>query len=170
MKKTLLAAAIASLALGAQTALADDDLYIGAQYNLYTLSSSGMDDLEPDGLAVIMGGNINENFQVEGRFGRSLSDDNNNVTAIKVDDYVGFYLKGGMSFADMVFPYVAIGYTKVDLEIWGAPINETESDLSYGIGADVALGNVKVGIEWMKLQDKTDYELEGLGLNAAWRF
>ncbi|MEN8670914.1 MAG: hypothetical protein ABF318_17425, partial [Ketobacter sp.] len=73
-------------------------------------------------------------------------------------------------FADMLFPYVILGYTKVDYEFWGASIDQTESDLSYGLGADVELGSFKVGLEWMMLQDKSDYELEGLSLNGAWRF
>ena len=170
MKKTLIAAAMATgLVCGSQQALADD-LYLGAQYNLYTFSTSDLDDLEPDGLAFVIGGNLNENFQVEGRFGRSLSDDNVQGAALKVDELVGFYVKGGMTFADMVFPYVILGYTKVDLEFWGEPLDYTESDLSYGVGADVELGNFSVGLEWMMLQDKTDYEREGLSFNGKWRF
>lgn len=171
MKKTLLAVTAATgLMVGAQAAMAEDGLYIGAQYNLYTFSTSGLDDLEPDGLALVLGGDLNENFQIEGRFGRSLSDDNVTGAALKVDEHIGFYVKGGMKFADLVFPYVILGYTKVDYEFWGASIDQTESDLSYGLGADVELGQFKVGLEWMMLQDKSDYELEGLSLSGAWRF
>ena len=170
MKKTLIAAAMATgLICGSHSALADD-LYLGAQYNLYTFSTSELDDLEPDGLLLVLGGKIDENFQVEGRFGRSLSDDNVTGAALKVDEYVGFYVKGGMTFADMVFPYVILGYTKVDLEFWGEPLDYTESDLSYGLGADVQLGDFSVGLEWIKLEDKTDFELEALSLNGKWHF
>ncbi|HAG94048.1 MAG: hypothetical protein CMK83_23610 [Pseudomonadales bacterium] len=171
MKRTLIAVAVATgMFSGAQAAMAEGESYVGAQYNLYTFSTSGLDDLEPDGLAFIIGGNLNENFQIEGRFGRSLSDDNVTGAALKVDEHIGFYVKGGMTFADMLFPYVILGYTKVDYEFWGASIDQTESDLSYGLGADVELGSFKVGLEWMMLQDKSDYELEGLSLNGAWRF
>lgn len=171
MKKTLIAAATAAgLLCASQSVLAEGDLYIGGQYNLYTVSISGVDDLEPDGLALVIGGKLNENFKLEGRFGRSLSDDNIPGAALKVDEHIGFYVKGGMTFADMVFPYVALGYTKVDFEFWGEPVDQTESDLSYGVGADLNFGNLMVGLEWMKLQDKTDYELEGLSLTGAWHF
>ncbi len=170
MKKTLITAAMATGLLCASQHSLADELYMGAQYNLYTFSTSDLSDLEPDGLAFVIGGNLNENFQLEGRFGRSLSDDNVDGAALKVDDHVGFYIKGGMTFADMVFPYVVLGYTKVDLEFYDAPISYTESDLSYGVGADVELGQFSVGLEWMMLQDKTDYELEGLSLSGKWRF
>lgn len=170
MKKLLIAAATASGLLCASSAvLAENDLYVGAQYNMYSLGASGISDLEPDGLAVVLGGKVNENFMLEGRFGRSLSDDNGSGTALKIDDHIGFYVKGGMEFANMVFPYVVLGYTKVDLEFYNE-LTQTESDLSYGVGADVHFGNMQVGVEWMKLQDKTDYELEGLSLTGAWRF
>lgn len=170
MKKTLFTALAASgLLFAGQQALAEGN-YIGAQYNMYTFSTSDMQDLEPDGLVLKLGGDLNENFQLEGRFGRSLSDDNNNVTALKIDEYIGFYVKGGMEFADMVFPYVTLGYTKVDFEFYGDDLDQTESDLSYGLGADVRFGDVQVGIEWIMLQDKSDYELENLNLSCAWRF
>ena len=61
-----------------------------------------------------------------------------------------------MEFADMVFPYVALGYTKVDFEFHGSQNDLTESDLSYGIGADVRIGQFQVGLEWIMLQDKSD--------------
>jgi len=178
MNKMLIAAATATgLLCASQSVLAEGDTYIGAQYNMYTVSTSGADDLEPDGLALILGGKLNDNFMIEGRFGRSLSDDNIPGVALKVDEQIGFYVKGGMEFANMVFPYVALGYTKVDFETrdpiddtaYGLPYG-TESDLSYGVGADLHFGNLQVGIEWMMLQDKTDYELEGLSLSGAWRF
>ncbi len=171
MKKAIIGTALASgLLLAGQNAIAEDSGYIGLQYNMYTLSVSGVDDLEPDGLALKLGGNLNDNFQIETRLGRSLSDDNIPEAALKIDDYIGFYLKGGMDFANIVFPYIAVGYTKVDFEFYGDPVAQTESDISYGVGADAHFGPFQVGVEWMMLQDKTDYELENLAVSAAWRF
>jgi len=173
MKKSTIAATISAIATSTLLLTSQNSLdinYLGANYILYTHSQSGLDDLNPDGLALVIGGKLNENFRLEGRFGRSISDDNVPGAALKIDDYVGFYVKGGMSFADIVFPYIALGYTKVDFEYWGAPIAETESDLSYGVGADLDLGKFKLGLEWMMLQDKKDYELQGLSLSGAWCF
>lgn len=171
MKKTLVTTAIASsLLFAGQTVQAEESAYIGLQYNMYTVGIDGLDDLEPDGLVVKLGGDISEHFQLETRFGRSLSDDNVDGAALKVDEYIGFYVKGGMEFADMVFPYVALGYTKVDFEFHGSQNDLTESDLSYGIGADVRIGQFQVGLEWIMLQDKSDYDLENLNVSAAWRF
>lgn len=171
MNKALIGSTLATtLMLSSQHALAEPTAYVGLQYNLYTVSATGMDELEPDGASLKLGGSINDNFQLEGRFGRSLSDDNGSNAAIKVDEYIGFYLKGGMDFADMVFPYLILGYTKLDLEYYGSPTDQTESDLSYGVGADLHFDQFMVGIEWIMLQDKSQVEVENLNLSAAWRF
>jgi len=109
---------------------------------------------------------------LETRLGRSLSDDNeHNVgLTLKVDELIGFYAKGGMDFANMVFPYFVLGYSKVDLEFEGAATEQTESDISYGIGADFHFGMMQVGLEWLMMLDKSDYELDTLSLTAAYRF
>lgn len=171
MNKALIAGTFAATLLTSQHSLAQQSGYVGMQYNLYKVSANGiMDELEPDGITLKLGGNIGDNFQLEGRFGRSLSDDNGSNSAIKVDEYVGFYVKAGQEFADMVFPYLILGYTKLDVEYYGNPTDQTESDISYGVGADVHFDRFMVGIEWIMLQDKSQIDVENLNLSAAWRF
>ena len=164
---------ISALSLGtfgiSQAAVASSN-YIAVQYNTYEFSYDADEDLEPDGFTFNLGSHINENFIIEGRFGRSASDDNGNGVALKIDDYIGFYTKAGMTFADMVFPYIVLGYSKVDLELYNASIAQTESDFSYGIGAHVHYQDFQAGIEWMKVQDKTEFDLDALSLSFGWRF
>lgn len=168
MKKALLTTAMATSMMGlSASALAEH--YVGLDYQQYSLSSSGMSDLEPESVALRLGSSLGDYARVEGRFGRSVADDNNEVTALKIDQYIGFYVKGGMTVADMVFPYAIIGYSKVDLETYGERA-ETESDMSYGVGADLHFGQFQVGAEWMMMHDKSDYELEVISLSGAWRF
>lgn len=171
MNKALIAGTFAATLLTSQLSLAQQSGYVGMQYNLYKVSANGiMDELEPDGITLKLGGNISDSFQLEGRFGRSLSDDNGTGNAIKVDEYVGFYVKAGHKFADMVFPYLILGYTKLDVEYYGNPTDQTESDISYGVGADLHFDRFMVGIEWIMLQDKSQIDVENLNLSAAWRF
>src|SRR5690606_18213831 len=131
MKKALIGTAIATgIMLSTQMAKAESG-YIGMDYQMYTLSASGIQDLEPQSIVLKLGGNVNEFVQLEGRFGRSVADDNASGTALKIDEIIGFYVKGGMPLMDMVFPYAILGYSKVDLEFFGEP-SQTESDMSYG--------------------------------------
>lgn len=172
MKKTLLTTALATAMIGlSTTALAQDEYrsYVGIDYQLYSFSTSGQSDLEPESIVFKLGSSLGDYAKIEGRFGRSVADDNNRNTALKVDEIIGFYVKGGMQVADMLFPYAIIGFTKVDFEFYQEP-DQTESDLSYGVGADLHFGRFQVGAEWMMMQDKSDYELEVVSLSAAWRF
>lgn len=168
MKKAILSTALATALLGsASAALAES--YVGADYQMYTFSTSGVDDLEPDALVFKLGSSLGDYAKLEGRFGRSLSDDNADGVAMKIDEIIGFYVKGGMDVMNMVFPYAVLGYSKVDFEVRDLP-DQTESDMSYGVGADFHFGSMQVGVEWMMMQDKTDYELEVISLSGAWRF
>lgn len=160
---------IAGIALASQPAQATDN-YIGIMYNMYTFSGSDLEDMEPEGFTINLAGALNDNFLIEGRLGHGISDDNANGTALKIGEYIGFYVKGGMDFANMIFPYAIIGYSKVDVEVGRQSPPNTESDISYGIGADLHFGHFQVGLEWMTLLDESDYKVENLGLSAAYRF
>ena len=168
MKKAILSSAVAAALLGSATgALAEG--YVGLDYQMYTFSASGADDMEPQSMVLKLGGSLGQYAKVETRFGRSVADDNANGTDLKIDEIIGFYVKGGMDVMDLVFPYAVIGYSKVDFEFHDQP-DQTESDVSYGVGADFHFGDMQVGVEWMMMQDKTDYELEVVSLSGAWRF
>ncbi len=173
MKKALVSTALSSsLILLSQTSTAEENLqnYIGLQYDMFTYSESGIPDLEPEGIALVFGGELNDNFRLEGRFGSATADDNAPTLALSVDNYIGFYTKGGMRFANMVFPYIVVGYSLVDLKAHNSSYYDTESDISYGVGADVNFNNFQVGLEWIMLQDKSAYELENLSVTASWLF
>lgn len=169
MKKAILSTALATSLMGFAGLASAEHSYVGVDYQMYSFGASGIDDMEPDAMVFKLGSSVSDYAIIEGRFGRSLTDDNANSTALKIDEIIGIYVKGGMDVMDMVFPYAVLGYSKVDFEFYGEP-DQTESDLSYGVGADLYFGNLQVGAEWMMMQDKTDYELEVVSVSAAWRF
>lgn len=171
MKKTLMGSALAAgLLFSTTTALAGTG-YVGIDYQMLNVSfdESELDDFEPQAIALRVGGSLSDYAQLEARFGSSVADDNTDDGALAVDNLIGFYLKGGMELMDLVFPYLAVGFTKVDFSSPGE-LSETESDLSYGLGADLHFGDFQVGAEYMVLQDKTDYQLDAISVSAAWRF
>ena len=170
MKKALIGTALASgILLSAQTTLADTG-YVGIDYQMYTYSVSGQDDAEPESIALKLGGSLNQYFKVEARLGRSVKDDNTQSDAVKVSNTVGFYLKGGMDVMNMVFPYFITGYSKYDIKHYGDTYTAAESAVSWGVGADFHYQKVQVGVEWMRVADKSQYDLEAVSVSAAYRF
>lgn len=168
MKKALIGTALATgMVLSTPSVMAADG-YIGLDYQLFTLVSEGWSDPQPEGVALRLGGSLNDNFRVEGRIGSSTGGDKVDNVGFKVDDYMGLYLKAGATLADMVFPYVVVGFSKADLVVDDE--SETEGDFSWGMGADLHFGNFQVGAEWMMMLDETDYEVKTTSVSAAWRF
>ncbi|MEZ5506434.1 MAG: porin family protein [Gammaproteobacteria bacterium] len=169
MKKALIGTALVSgMLLSTPTVMAGTG-YIGLDYQMFRLVSEGIDDLQPEGAALRLGGSLSDNFMIEGRIGQSTGSDETDGVSLKVDDYMGLYLKAGVDVMDMLFPYVAAGFSKVDLTTDNDP-SETEGGFSYGFGADVHLGNFQVGAEWMMMLDEADYELKTTSVSVAWRF
>lgn len=168
MKKALIGTALATgMVLSTPSVMAAGS-YIGLDYQLFTLVSEGWSDPQPEGVALRLGGTLNDNFRVEGRIGASTGGDKADGVGFKVDDYMGLYLKAGATLADMVFPYVLAGFSKVDLV--ADDERETEGDFSWGLGVDLHFGHFQVGIERMMMLDETSYELKATSISAAWRF
>jgi hypothetical protein len=167
MKKALLGTALATgMMLTTSSVMAVG--YIGVDYQMFRMVAEGWSDSQPEGAALRLGGSLNDNFMVEGRIGASTAGDKTDGVSFKVDDYMGVYVKGGFDLADMIFPYVAVGFSKVDLVLEDE--KETEGDFSYGLGADLHFGSFQVGAEWMMMLDETDYELKTGTVSFAWRF
>src|SRR3990167_3352987 len=169
MKKALLGTVLASGLLLATPATFAGTGYVGIDYQLFTAVIENVPDLEPEAVALRIGGHLNDNFQLERRIGSGTKNDSVEGESLQVDNIFGFYLKGGVDLANMFFPYLLLGYTKVEFQSPG-DIGQTESDMSYGFGGDLHFGSFQIGAEWMMAQDKTDYELKMTTLSAAWRF
>lgn len=168
MKKTLIGTALATgMVLSVPSAMAADG-YIGLDYQMFRLVAEGLSDPQPEGVAVRLGGSLNDYFRVEGRIGSSTGNDEVDGVGVKVDDYMGLYLKSGATLANSLFPYVAIGFSKADVVVDDEP--ETEGDFSWGVGADLHIGNFQVGAEWMMMLDESEYELKTTSVSVGWRF
>lgn len=169
MKKALIGTALASGLLLATPATFAGTGYIGIDYQMYTTVIEQVPDLQPEAVALRLGGHLNDYFQVEGRIGSGTKGDEIDGDSLQVDNIFGFYLKGGVDLADLFFPYLMLGYTKVEFQ---SPdeLGQTESDMSYGFGGDLHFGSFQIGAEWMMAQEKTDYELKMTTVSAAWRF
>lgn len=171
MKKALAnSAAAAGLLLASQATLAEDQNYVGLQYNIFSYSEQDLEELEPEGATFIIGGDLNDYFRIDARIGQGVSYDSVPGLTMMIDNYIGFYLKGGISIQDVIFPYIAAGYSIVDLKADDADYYETESDASYGVGVDIRVRRFQLGIEYLMLQDKTAYELDTFNITGSYLF
>lgn len=170
--------AIAALSLFAVTgAHAQDGFYAGGLISRITYSEDGFSDASPTAIGLKVGTAINKNFAVEARLGTGLSDDSISVLGtsvdIKVDNFFGVYAKGILPLSDVVSVYGLAGYTRGELtvEALGQSSSDSDSDFSYGLGADFALSKTaSLGVEWARLFKGSDYKVNSLSLSVSFKF
>jgi Outer membrane protein beta-barrel domain len=161
---------IAALSLATVGAAHAEGLYAGALLTRATVSFDGDVDASPTTIGAKLGMSINKNFAVEARLGVGLVDDSISVIDLKVDNFAGIYAKGILPVTDVASVYGLLGYTqgKITLEGLGS---DSDSDISYGLGADFAVSaNTSVGVEWARLFKGDGYKVDGLSLGVSFKF
>lgn len=180
MKKAFFGTVLASGILVSATSAMADTGYVGIDYQKYRLVSEGGKDPQPEAAGFRIGGSLNDYFRVEGRVGTSVNEDSINKDTTDIHQYMGVYVKAGADLGDVVFPYVALGLSKADILTYTGTVSnnqfsfvknrQTESDMSWGVGADAHFGDIQVGAEWMMMMDESNYELKVTTLSLGWRF
>jgi opacity protein-like surface antigen len=168
--------AIRSIACGALLAVSGsllaDQVYYGANVTFLDYSEDGLTD-EPSLTALYgrVGTSFNENFSAEARIGFGLTDDTvlvlGNDVDVDLNNFFGAYLKGGAQVTEMFYPYAVIGYTRGEVEasVLGFSVSESESDLSFGLGADFTVSDaMTLNLEYMNYYDKDGVELSGFSV------
>ena len=154
--------------------------YVGGGLALVDYSEVGVSD-EASLTAIYgrLGTNFNENFSGEIRVGLGLGSDTVFIDPlgfdadIKLNNLFGVYVKGGVPISDALFPYVVLGYTsgEVEASALGVSISSSESDVSFGIGADLAISDsVTASIEYMNYLDQEFAEVGGFSLSIVTKF
>ena len=149
--------------------------YLGGQYSLVTIDTTvsgvGSAEWEPTNLIVRGGVHATDYFQLEGRLGFNLNDDDVNGVSLEVDQLVGVY--GKLSLPNEFSPYVIFGYSDIDLEIDG--VSDDDDDFSYGIGLDFYVSERSaVNVEYMSYYDDSDdgvdVEITAIGIGFTYKF
>jgi hypothetical protein len=162
-RKIALVSAVA-LALASTAALADD-MYAGIGYGQAKIDTGGFGNAKPSVAFGNFGYQVNSNFAIEGRLGAGVSDDSVNVGGIpvkvKVDHYLGLYMKGILPLNDSVGLYAIAGASdaKATAKSGGASASDSNTEASYGAGMSVAVGSSKstnLTLEWARLFKDTD--------------
>ena len=161
--------------------------YAGIQYTSFDFSFEDVsEDFSPTGLIGRAGSNINQYISIEGRLGIGLSDDTVTVSdgvttasvSIELDTLIGIYGVGHVPLGKSSSIYALVGLTQIDgtasasaTGLGAASVSDDESDLSYGIGADIGiLYNVWVNVEYVQYLDKSDIDVSAIAVGMKFGF
>lgn len=169
MKKTMIAGAILASLTMATAVSAKDGNYVGfglSQHNL----DAGFFDADVMTLDGKIGTYFNENFSGEFRLGLGVQDDTVFGEDVELENYYGAYIRAGIPVSDGFYPYAIAGYSNMKVGVSGGG-SDSESDFSYGVGADMAITNdVDFTVEYMRYLDKDGVEIDGIGLGFKFKF
>ena len=132
-------------------------------------------DHNPTGIYLTLGNLINENIAAEFRLGIGTYGDPSHIAGleVKVEDFIGAYIRAGSLAGTPVNPYIVAGYTRgtVSLDLNGDSTELSGSDFSFGVGVDIAITEkTSLNIEYMKYYEDDGIEVTGWGLGGMTKF
>ena len=185
MKNIILAGSAVAMMSTVSVAYAQSPVeqgYLGANYVFVTYEEDGFaDEFDLGALIGKAGAKFNPYLAAELRGGFGVADEtfsSNGTTAeLELDYLVGGYAVSGIPNEIPVYPYVVLGYTKGELSAsisgpgGSVSVSESESDLSYGVGANLAVNDkFHVNAEYMNYFDKDGVEISGVSVGAILLF
>ena len=171
---TVLAAAAVAPAQ-AQQSQSPQGYYAGVTLSTLHYEESGNGTAKPSAIGVKIGREINKYLAIEGRFGTGISDDNMGNTGINVSlDYsLGAYAKGILPLTPRIALYGLAGVTYAELSAsaGGLRVGGSDSDFSYGFGADFGIGaTTSVNVEWARVFEGSSYKLDAISVGLNFKF
>lgn len=177
MKKSTLALmlsvglTIPAMAMAAGT---DPGFYAGAGYTFANVESNDVDVDADLGVLFLRGGyQINKYLAVEARLGEGVQDEKIHGVKLELDEMYGVYAKVGLPTDVGLYPYALLGMTHAKLKgsVPGYSTTSTDSDISYGIGADYWFNKqLSAGLEYANFYDKDGDTISGLTLGVNYKF
>jgi hypothetical protein len=170
---------------------AEGDQYFGLQYASTTFEIDGLgEDWEPAVLTGRYGKYLSDNFSLEGRLGIGAGDDTINFSGpggsidieVEIDTLFGIYGVGHHAINNNSSVYALIGLSRGEATMTGTgflvatgPFNETESDtetdLSYGVGANIGINNTTgINLEYISYLSKNDFDVSALNFGFVFKF
>ena len=151
--------------------------YVGVQYAIGSYNEDGFEEVNPTALVGRFGKYFNDNFALEGRLGIGLQDDSINFlgtdVSLEIDTLFGVYGVGHINLNETSSVYGLIGFTRAEAtaSALGQSFSDDESGLSFGVGADIGIGNnVALNIEYTQYLNKSEFDFSALGLGAVFSF
>ncbi len=133
-----------------QDIVGEYDWYFGGSLGWYGIGSGDAAN-DPTSLAIFgrVGAFVNENVSAEVRLGMGLGDHDVTVGvgdaavpgSFQLDQFYGFYLRGGLPLDESFYPYLMLGVTRGHFSLDYAEVSRSDTvfGLSYGLGVDIEL-------------------------------
>lgn len=164
---------VAVLILMPMMAVADDThgkRYFGVNVGFYEQGfDSASSDASLSTLEARVGGFLNEYAALELRLGAGLVGDEVAQRDVDLDYLVGAYTRVGAPMQN-VFPYLALGFSRVQLGLSNPDLDASETSASYGLGLDLNVANLTVNLEYLQLADQNDVDVSGFTLGFTSTF
>ena len=126
-------------------------------------------DHNPTGVYLTLGNLINKNVAAEFRYGIGIHGDASQVPGleVKVDNFLGAYIRVGSLTGNAINPYVVAGYTRgrISITLDDVTGDADGSDFSFGLGTDITI-NEKLffNAEYMNYYDDDGIQVTGWGI------
>jgi len=148
-------------------------VYTGLNYTFMSLDA-GSEDADVGTLSAKAGVMATPYLGFEARGGFGVDDDRINGVDFSVDNFFGGYATFNVANESPVTPYAILGFTRVEVEAegpFGSTATEDDSDVSYGIGVNMAFAqNLSGNLEYMRYYDDDDTTVDGLGVGLQFNF
>jgi len=162
---------------GASAAMAANPyagVYGGVGYHMGSADFSGGPTLNPTGLEFKAGKYFMPNVAVEGQILVGTGSDNYFGVDLKLKHMLSIFVRGDLALSPTIRGYGLLGLSSGELEA-SAPglgsASQTDSGLSYGIGAEFDLGNsFSITGEYVSYLSVTDYDYSGVNIGVVKRF
>lgn len=149
--------------------------YVGASMLFVDAGINDDPDASLMGIGGRLGSSFNENFSAEVRVAVGVGDDSVGEGWQKYDvelsSLIGGYLRASVPVGQNFHPYGVLGFTRSELKVshpWLGKETDNDTDISYGIGADIDLDrNISLNIEYMNYYDGDDVEIAGFSIGIA---
>ncbi|WP_372981453.1 outer membrane beta-barrel protein [Marinobacter sediminum] len=147
-------------------------VYTGLNYTFMNLDAGG-EDADVGTLSAKAGVMATPFLGFEARGGFGVDDDRVRGIDYSVDNFFGGYATFNIANESPITPYAVLGFTRVEVEAEGPfnTVTDDESDVSYGVGLNMAFArNVSGNLEYMRYYDDDDVTVDGLGVGVQFNF
>ena len=154
-----------------------DNTYLGVGYHFGTYDESGFPEANLNGIKLEVGTYVAPNVAIEGHLLFGSGSDTVTYLGTDIDlklkNAISVFVKGGLPLSEAANLYGLLGFTKGKLEasVLGTTFSEDDSGLSYGFGAEVAVGsNMYISGEYIMYISELDYDYTGFNIGISRRF
>ena len=162
---------------------AQPEFYVGLNYALVQFDFENDfigESADWNSVGINLGYQPSPYLALEARYGRGVGDDTHfdGLVETELKHYFGVYVLPQIPIQDFMSVYGVLGWTKAKAEA-SAPIirekvSDSEDDFSYGIGMRFKdkrhTGGVGFFVEYSRLIDKSDFDIDSLMLGLSWHF